>query len=172
MSAQTQRLTPFELIPYALWVCLTGEGEAISSIVVTWVSQLSFTPPLIGVALENDSEFLRHVVSQGHLTLAMLPRDSGKDIAKRVLKAGGAPHDPGTDPGSMTGLLWAGVPHGALGAIRLIVSGTTTVGDHTLVIGIVTGQERWSEGNPLHLSDTGWKYTKPASDGPPPSSQD
>jgi flavin reductase (DIM6/NTAB) family NADH-FMN oxidoreductase RutF len=166
-----QRLSPLEVTPYALWVCLTGRSDAISSIVVTWVSQLSFSPPLIGVALESDSEFLKQVVSNGQFTLVMLPRDGGKDIAKRVLKAGGAPHDPRADNALMARPPWEGVPHGSLGAIRLTVNSTVIVGDHTLIVGMVGEQERWVEGGPLRLSDTGWKYTKPGTDAPPPSPQ-
>jgi flavin reductase (DIM6/NTAB) family NADH-FMN oxidoreductase RutF len=171
LSKQGQHLPPIEVIPYALWICLTGKPEAISTIVVTWVTRLSFAPPLVGVALETDSEFLRRAMESGELTLVMLPREGGKDIAKRILKAGGAPRDVHSDPGVLATVPWGGVPHGALGALHLRVTGTTTVGDHTLLIGTVAEEVRWTGGEPLHLSDTGWKYTKPGTDAAPSSSQ-
>jgi flavin reductase (DIM6/NTAB) family NADH-FMN oxidoreductase RutF len=171
LSKQGQHLPPVDVIPYGLWICLTGNPTQISTIIVTWVTRLSFSPPLVGLALESDSEFLRKVLDMGELTLAMLPRDGGKEIAKRVLKAGGAPYDVSGDPALMSSLPWAGVPYGALGAIHLAITGTTVVGDHTLVIGNVAEQVRWTEGEPLHLSDTGWRYTKPGTDAAPTSPQ-
>lgn len=171
MTTQGQRLSALEVIPYALWVCIAGGQEGFSAIVVTWVSQISFSPTLIGVALENDSDFLKRVLSTGEFTLAMLPREGGKDMAKRVLKNGGTVVDPEGDGHVMTRYPWVGVPSGALGALRLAVDKSVLAGDHTLVIGRVTEQDRWVSGPPLHLSDTGWKYTRPGADMPPASSQ-
>jgi flavin reductase (DIM6/NTAB) family NADH-FMN oxidoreductase RutF len=161
-----------EVIPYALWVCSTGSGGRFSSIVVTWVTQLSFSPQLVGMALETDSEFLHLVGKNGSFTLAMLPRDGGKDTAKRIMKAGATPLPEDFAELFRTEGPWYGTPHGALGAIRCTVNLLTPAGDHTLVTGAVVGEERWIEGNPLHLSDTGWRYTKPGADAPPPQSQD
>lgn len=143
----------------------------MSTIVVTWVTRLSFAPPLVGLALESDSEFLRHALEAGELTLVMLPRDGGKDMAKRVLKAGGAPRDIRGDTALMSHTPWAGVPLGALGGMHLTITSASAVGDHTLIIGNVAHQVRWTDGDPLHLSDTGWQYTKPGPDAAPTSSQ-
>lgn len=171
MSKQGQQLPPLEVIPYALWICLTGRPSEASSIVVTWVTRLSFSPPLVGLALESDSEFLRRANTMGEVILAMLPREGGKEIAKQVLKSGGGPRDVSDEPGLLQSMPWAGVPVGALGAMHVKIIGTTPVGDHTLVIGNVMDQIRWTDGDLLHLSDTGWKYTKPGADAAPTSPQ-
>ena len=123
---------------------------------VTWVSQLSFTPALVGIALENGGAFLAALLGSGSFTLSVLPREGGKEIAKRVLKG----------DVSMFGQRdeWAGVPAGAMGALLCSVVDTHVCGDHTLVIGEVIREARWMGGSPLHLSDTGWKYRKPGAD--------
>lgn len=172
VSKRVDRSQPVEVIPYALWVASTGSEGRGTSIVVTWVMQLSFSPTLVGMALENDSDFLGQVSNNGTFTLSMLPREGGKDIAKRILKAGSSP-----SPAEYAALYrkdpsWYGVPEGALGAIHCTVHSLTPAGDHTLVAGTVVREERWIEGLPLHLSDTGWRYTKPGADVPPSRSQD
>lgn len=172
MSKRVERSRPIEVIPYALWICSTGSAGTFSSIVVTWVTQLSFSPQLIGMALETGSEFLGQVRRNGSFTLAMLPREGGKDIAKRIMKAGATPLPPAFAELFRTDGSWYGAPHGALGALRCTVTACTPTGDHTLVTGTVLGEERWIEGNPLHLSDTGWRYTKPGAEVPPTPSQD
>lgn len=139
----------------------------MSAIVVTWVTQLSFSPELVGMALESDSEFLAQVEKHGSFTLAMLPREGGKDIAKRIMKAGATPSLATARELYRMDAPWYGTPHGALGAIRCTVHTLTPTGDHTLVVGAVAREERWGEGAPLHLSDTGWRYTKPGAETPP-----
>jgi flavin reductase (DIM6/NTAB) family NADH-FMN oxidoreductase RutF len=167
-----ERSNPTEVIPYALWICLTGQHEALSAIVVTWVTQLSFSPHLIGMALESDSEFLRRVIANGEFTLVMLPREGGKDIAKRIMKAGALPRAAGYGDLFHTDAPWDGVPVGAMGAIRCSIRASTQAGDHTLIMGSVLDEHRWIAGEPLHLSDTGWRYTKPGADVPPTRTQD
>ncbi len=172
MTRRGDRSSPVEGIPYALWVCSTGHEPQLTAIVITWVTQLSFTPPLIGISLESDSEFLGQVRSTGSFTLAMLPREGGKDIAKRIMKAGASPVPAERAQLYRADAPWQGVPRGALGAIRCSVHSMTPAGDHTLIAGLVVGEERWVDGLPLHLSDTGWRYTKPGADAPPSRSQD
>ena len=167
MTKRGDRSSPVEGIPYALWVCATGGDSQPTAIVITWVTQLSFTPQLVGISLENESEFLGHVLANGSFTLALLPREGGKDIAKRIMKAGPAPSPSERAELYRTDPPWAGVPQGALGAIRCTVHSATPAGDHTLIAGVVEGEERWVDGLPLHLSDTGWRYTKPGADTPP-----
>lgn len=167
MTKRGDRSSPVEGIPYALWVCSTGADPYVTAIVITWVTQLSFAPQLIGISLENESDFLGRVLTSGSFTLALLPREGGKDIAKRIMKAGPAPSASERTELYRPDPAWAGVPQGALGAIRCSVHSVTPAGDHTLIAGLVVGEERWIDGLPLHLSDTGWRYTKPGAEAPP-----
>jgi flavin reductase (DIM6/NTAB) family NADH-FMN oxidoreductase RutF len=160
-----------EVIPYALWICGVETPGGVSAIVATWVTQLSFSPALIGIALESDGVFLSTILAKGRFTLSVLPREGGKEIAKRVLKAGAAPVDALLASFFMTDERWPGVPSGALGALRCVVADTKPSGDHTLVIAEVIAEQRWTRGTPLHLSDTGWKYRKPGPETIPPTTK-
>jgi flavin reductase (DIM6/NTAB) family NADH-FMN oxidoreductase RutF len=159
------------VIPYALWVCGVDTPTGTSAIVATWVTQLSFSPPLIGISLEREAGFLAALMARGRFILSILPREGGKEVAKRILKAGAAPGDPSHKAlfGSIEG--WAGVPAGAMGALQCSVVDTKQCGDHTLVIAEVIGERRWMAGIPLHLSDTGWKYRKPGAETTPPTTK-
>lgn len=148
-------------IPYAIWCCSADVPGGVVTIIVTWVTQLSFTPPLLGVVLESDGAFLQTVLGAGRFVLAALPREGGKEIAKRVLKHGGSVTDPGNPGLFLDDPAWRDVPAGALGAIRCTVEGTFPAGDHTVVVARIGETRRWQEGGALQLADTGWKYQKP-----------
>lgn len=171
MNERGQDAGILEVIPYALWICGVETPGGISSIVATWVTQLSFSPVLVGIALESEGAFLPTLLAQGRFTLSALPRDGGKETAKRILKAGAAPVDVLQASLFMTDERWTGVPLGALGALRCAVVDTKASGDHTLVIAEVIAEQRWMRGTPLHLSDTGWKYRKPGAETIPPTTK-
>ena len=169
MSERGQADSLLEVVPYALWVCGVATPRGTTAIVVTWVSQLSFTPALVGISLENGGAFLAALLASGSFTLSVLPRDGGKEVAKRVLKAGAEPEEPSHASMFERRDGWAEVPAGALGALYCSVVAKHECGDHTLVIGEVIREERWAGGSPLHLSDTGWKYRKPGPDSSTPT---
>ena len=53
---EDQKKTALRMIPYGIYV-LTCEGEdgTVSAATVNWVTQASFKPPLVAVALKADS---------------------------------------------------------------------------------------------------------------------
>jgi flavin reductase (DIM6/NTAB) family NADH-FMN oxidoreductase RutF len=171
LSDRAQVGDVLEVIPYALWICGVATPRGTSAIVVTWVTQLSFSPPLIGISLEREAGFLAALHANGHFVLSMLPREGGKEVAKRVLKAGAAPGDPAQETLFTAAEGWTGVPAGAMGALQCLVRDTKLCGDHALVIAEVMKEQRWLSGTPLHQSDTGWKYRKPGAEGAPPTTK-
>ena len=150
-----------EQAPYGIWGCGVKTGSGQVAIIVTWLTQLSFNPTLIGISLETDGPFLRHLVNAGEFTVSALPKDQGKAIARKILKAGmnqGARDHAGLfriEPG------WQEAIGGALGAMTCRVSARHACGDHTLVVAEVIAEHRWHRGEALQLRDTGWKYRRP-----------
>ncbi len=161
MPERAEKSPVLELAPYGIWACGVGTPEGKSAIIVTWVTQISFNPPLIGVALENDREFLGLLLKTKRFTLCALPRDGGKRIAQRILKEGMAVQLEENADLFRADAAWGLAVKGAVAALDCRTVSQHVHGDHTLVIAEVTGEKRWTAGAPLRLSDTGWKYRRP-----------
>lgn len=154
-----------DLIPYGLWGCAARTPAGRTAIIVTWVTQLSFEPALLGLSLESQGAFLKELLRAGEFTLSALPRKQGTAIARRILKEGllkvGIPEAPlfSRDPE------WQEAIEGAAAAVQCRVVRHYPAGDHTLIEGAVIREHRWHRGDVLRLSDTAWKYR------PSPSNQ-
>lgn len=124
-----------------------------------WVTQASFEPPMLAVAIENDSKslpmirdargFVVNVLGSGQRDLAArLGRSSRKVPAKLV----GVP----TRPAPATG---APILTDALGWLECRLVASMPAGDHTVVLGEVVEAGAQREGQTLTLAETGMKYS-------------
>ena len=162
LPERAEKSPVLELAPYGIWVCGVTTADGKSAIIVTWVTQISFNPPLIGVALENDRDFLEQLLNAERFTLCALPRDGGKRIAQRILKEGMSVRLGGNDDLFRADAAWGEAVKGSLAALDCRIVSQHAHGDHTLVVAAVKGEKRWTAGAPLRLSDTGWKYRRPS----------
>lgn len=161
MPDRAEKSPAVELAPYGIWACGIRTPAGRSAIIVTWVTQISFSPLLIGVALENDREFLGQLLKSEKFTLSVLPRDGGKRIAQGILKDGMDGGRDGNGDLFRTDTAWSEAARGAIAALNCRTVAQHVHGDHTLIVAEVTGEKRWAAGAPLRLSDTGWKYRRP-----------
>jgi flavin reductase (DIM6/NTAB) family NADH-FMN oxidoreductase RutF len=147
-----------DLIPYGVWGCAVRTPAGRVAIIVTWVTQLSFEPALLGVSLESHGTFLKEVLRSGEFTMSALPRRQGKTIARRILKQGLALEGSANDTLFRREPEWQEAIDGAAAAVQCRVVRHSPAGDHTFVEAVVTREHRWLSGDVLRLSDTGWKY--------------
>jgi flavin reductase (DIM6/NTAB) family NADH-FMN oxidoreductase RutF len=147
------------LLPYGVYVVTSRDGERHVTMLATWISQVSFRPPLIALSLESDSQMLRTIRTHGIFSVNLLP-EGGKELAASFLK-----------PAESRENLVAGHPftlaaHGscilteASGALECRAAQEVPAGDHTIVLGEVIDAVPLGGGDPLTLRDTGWKYQK------------
>jgi flavin reductase (DIM6/NTAB) family NADH-FMN oxidoreductase RutF len=71
MDADSKK-TALRMIPYGLYVLTAETGEGIAAATVNWVTQTSFVPPLVAVALKADSGSHDAARSAGKFALNML----------------------------------------------------------------------------------------------------
>ncbi len=146
-------------IPYALYVATARHGDQVAAALISWVSQASFKPPLVMMALKADG-YLLHVARQaGGLAVNILAAGQ-KVMAARFIR------QPAWENGRLAGYAVEDAP--ATGALLLLdapawfeVRFTDLVerGDHTVVVGeVVNAGLRDPEARPLLLADTGWHY--------------
>lgn len=146
-------------IPYGIIVMGGVSGSSIYTMVATWVTQVSFSPPLVAVALEEGSKMKGLVESNGIFSLNLLP-DGGTAIARDFLRFSGV--EGSLVNGHRFTLAPGGTPYlvEAIGSMECRVSSTLKTGDHTIVVGeIVDVVFRGGEGA-LTLRETGWKYQR------------
>lgn len=152
---KTDATNVLELLPYGVQVAATGGDGTVSAIILTWLSQVSFDPPLIMVSLETGGDFLKQVEHVGVFSVNLLRRED-KDLAQSVLRGKGV--FPGGSPLFRTGPEGVPAVEGALGTLWCRVHKSIPAGDHTIILGEVMEGEQLQQGAMLTLEETGWKY--------------
>jgi flavin reductase (DIM6/NTAB) family NADH-FMN oxidoreductase RutF len=79
--------TALRMIPYGLYV-LTSEDDAgeVSAATVSWVTQCSFTPPMVAIGVKKDSRGHNLIQQTKAFALNVLGKDQ-TDLAKAFFKA-------------------------------------------------------------------------------------
>jgi flavin reductase (DIM6/NTAB) family NADH-FMN oxidoreductase RutF len=144
-------------IPHGLFVCGLAEGQEVNGFTASWVTQGSFEPPLVVVAVRADSTSNGMIQRTGCFSLNVLAANQ-KDLAAVFFKpqkgVGGrfeaAPFH--------LGALGLPVLDDALGAVECAVVGQVAHGDHTVFVAEVKSAVLHRDGPALELSATGWQY--------------
>ena len=135
MDADAKK-TALRMIPYGLYVLTAEAGDAISAATVNWVTQASFSPPLVAVGVKVDSQVHGLIKQAGAFALNVLGKGQGP-LAFTFFK-----------PAERQGATISGQPYrrGSTGApilesapafveCRLIT--TVEKGDHSIFVGEV-----------------------------------
>jgi flavin reductase (DIM6/NTAB) family NADH-FMN oxidoreductase RutF len=139
--------------PYGLYVIGASEEGSATTIIANWATQVSFSPPLVAIAIEADSRMRIAIERSGFFSINVLP--SG---AKRIAQAFANP------VAARSGGEFSLAPHGtpflsrASASIECAVRQTHTAGDHLVFIGEVLDAAVRGEGEVLTLKETGWHY--------------
>jgi flavin reductase (DIM6/NTAB) family NADH-FMN oxidoreductase RutF len=146
-------------IPYGL-VVLGSKGEdGAAAMVATWITQVSFKPPLVAAAIETGSSMRANIEKLGHFSVNLLPA-GGKGVAKDFLKSHTAAGH------RIHGHEFVGAKNGspflaeAAAAIECRVIERFKTGDHLLFVGEVVDVVVNGEEDILTLKETGWKYQR------------
>ena len=145
------------LIPYGLYAVTCDDGSQRTAFTASWLTQCSFEPPLVAMAVRRDSLPSHLIHAAGSFAINFVGPER-MDLLKLLVK-----------PASQVGDKLAGYPTqpGETGAplldcavawLECKVSETVTPGDHTLVIGEVVAAGRSGQEQPLVLADTPWRY--------------
>jgi len=136
MDANTKK-TVLRMIPYGLYVLTAkGKDDTVAAATVNWVTQASFTPPLVVVGVKTDSHahalikesraFALNVLGKGQQAMAFT---FFKPAAREGQRISGEPFRPGT-----TG---APVLENAPAYVECRLVDTVERGDHSVFVGEV-----------------------------------
>ncbi|MGC8781626.1 MAG: flavin reductase family protein [Anaerolineae bacterium] len=160
-SAPTDvRSDALRLLTNGLYVLTTCVEDTLHSATVSWVTQVSVEPTLVLVALRRNSRLAQAVRQAHRFVLNILGADQ-EALAERFFThhsqpaaataIGGLPFrmDAGRCPLLTDALAWL--------ECRLVAE-PASPGDHTLILGEVTGAGVRRPGQPLVLGMTPWSY--------------
>lgn len=142
---------------YALTVKHEGDEHGITA---NWVTQASFTPPMVVVAVESTSRTIELIRDAHHFALNVF-HEGQREVAEKLGGAAGGAHKLKgikTKPAPVSG---APVLVEALGWLECRVVATLPSGDHALVLGEVIEAGAEHEGvGPLTAASAGLTYAR------------
>jgi flavin reductase (DIM6/NTAB) family NADH-FMN oxidoreductase RutF len=145
------------LLSYGLCVATSRDDAGPAAGTINWISQSSFTPPLVMVAIKADSA-LHRAVSASRILAIHIVGKSQKDLAMAFFR--------GAEPGAGT-LNGYAVETGQTGVPLLLappawfecrVVNEIRGGDHTIFVGEVVDAGVRSDEEALTLRETGFAY--------------
>ncbi|HEY8450159.1 MAG TPA: flavin reductase family protein [Bacillota bacterium] len=144
-------------LTYGLYVAAAVDGEQAAAATINWLSQASFEPPLVMMAIKKDSG-LHSLLDRGVPVAVNILGADQKAIAEAFFRPtqrdgntlNGHPFQPGTSGAP----LLTDVP----AAFEAKVVGSLPGGDHTVFVVEVTDAHLRRDEKPLEMWDTGWFY--------------
>lgn len=148
-------------MPYGLYVVGSRAGDRRNAMTLNWVTQLSFDPKLLGVAVENGAVTCELIAAGGVFSLNIVDRED-RAVVRKFTK----PVEVDTAAGTLNGF---GFHDGATGAPILDmavayadceVRQQVPTGSHTLFIGEIVdaGFQKPEDTAPLRMEDTRMIY--------------
>ena len=142
---------------YGLYVIGSRAGVEHNGMTANWVTQISFDPPLVAIAIQNDSK-TKELIQRGKVFSINIIAAGEKALLTRFIKHQRRVGNKLGEDEIEDGETGAPILKAALSFVECRVVSQTTQGDHTLFIGEVVNAGVHREGNPIHLEDTGWSY--------------
>ncbi len=144
-------------IPHGLFICGVREGDEVNGFTASWVTQGSFDPPLVVMAVRSDGTSHGIIERTKLFSLNVLKSDQ-KDLAAVFFKPqkglGGRFETAPFNYGDL------GLPilENTIGGLECSVIGSVKHGDHTVFVGEVKSAQLLNDVDALELSSTGWSY--------------
>jgi len=150
-----QMAEAFRSIPYGVYLLTARKGPDLFPVIVSWVSQVSFSPPRLMVALRHNRRVIPVIRENRIFSLSLLSRNQKalvslfKDVQFQV--AGG-------DLWEEENSFGAPLLKGCFAAWKCRLFSAVEAGDHFLFLGEVESVSGGKEGLPLTTLDLGKTY--------------
>ncbi|MBI3997844.1 MAG: flavin reductase [Armatimonadetes bacterium] len=151
------RKQALELVTYGLYVVGTRRGDQKHAVMVNWLTQASFDPPLVALALMKDALSTEMVLASGDFSVNV-PAADQLEFAKTFIKR---PRHEGNRLGGYefyTKTTGAPIFKDALAFVECKVVAKVDHGDHLIFVAEVVDAGVHREGGPLALRGTKMHY--------------
>lgn len=149
--------TALRSISYGLYVVGAKGDNEINGMTANWVTQVSFEPPLVVLAVENDAH-TRRLIDQGKVFVINILRTGQYDLVEKFVQPQERVGNKLGDVAFHLGETGAPVLDDALAFFECEVEQTVQTGDHVLYVGRVVNAGVLHEDEPLTLKEMGWDY--------------
>ena len=142
---------------YGLYAVTVKQEERRNAFTANWVSQASFEPPMVMVAVENDGESIHIIDATGQFAInafASGQRELAGSLGRKSRNV----------PDKLEGIATFDSPRGlpllrdAVGWLECRVSGKLPAGDHTVYLAEVVEAGQLGDAEGLTMKETGFRY--------------
>ena len=144
-------------IPHGLFICAVREGDSVNGFTASWVTQGSFEPPLVVMAVRSDGSS-HGILQRTKLFSLNFLKATQKDLAAVFFKPQTALGGRFEAAPFSFGDLGLPILDEAVGGIECELIGNVSHGDHTVFVGEVKTAKLINDTQALNLSSTGWEY--------------
>ena len=146
-------------IPHGLFICGVRDEEKneINGFTASWVTQGSFSPPLVVMAVRAEGSSHEIILNTNKFSLNIL-KSNQKDLAAIFFKPQKALGGRFESVKFTLGDNGLPILEDGVGGIECIVKGKVSSGDHTVFVGEVVSAYLKDDVDSLNLSSTGWNY--------------
>lgn len=150
-----QMAEAFRRIPYGIYVLTTQSVAESSAMIVSWVTQVSYSPPLLMVALRHNRPALPAIRKGSTFSLSLLSRDQ-KSLVDDLKKLPSQLQL--SDLFRRSNQKGPPIINQAFAAWECRLFSQVEAGDHILLIAEVRSSTVKPEGKPLTTADYGKTY--------------
>lgn len=146
-------------IPHGVYVVGVKDGQQINAFTATWLTQVSFAPPLVAVGIRKETLSFKMVEAGRVFSVNILGKEH-KGLAEHFVKPATVAGEKLKGVRYQLGKTGAPILDEAIACVECEVREIANhLGDHAVVIGeVVEAWVRSQEAPALTLMDTGWHY--------------
>jgi flavin reductase (DIM6/NTAB) family NADH-FMN oxidoreductase RutF len=146
------------MFSYGLYMVSSATEDDVSAMTANWITQVSFHPRMVAVAVEQDAHSLEVIRKSGVFAVNVYEsgqRELAAHFSRLTAKVGNKLKGREYTRGSTGCPL---IPE-ALAAVECRVVSEQPAGDHVLFIGEVVDAHVNREGEPLTMKEAGFRYS-------------
>ena len=157
MDLQAKKIA-LRKIPHGVYIVGVKQGVHLNAFTATWLTQVSFTPPLIALGIKKDSHSLEMIKQDRVFSVNLLGKDQ-KAVAEHFVKPATVVGEKLKEVRHRPGKTGVPILEDAIAYVECEVREIANErGDHAVVIGEVVEAFVHKDEPALTLMDTGWHY--------------
>ncbi|MHA1984996.1 MAG: flavin reductase family protein [Candidatus Hodarchaeales archaeon] len=156
-----QKKELLKMVPYGLYVitAISKDRKTKNGFSGSWLSQVSFKPPLIMIGSQKDSLSTKLILESEKFVINFVD-ETQSDIVKHFFKSAHTTGDKLSEHewkvGEKTG---CPILKDGLGYFECEVREKSIPGDHAIIIGEIVNVQQLRQGPALHMRHTPWNYS-------------